>query len=172
MTIGVLVMAYGGPNSLDEVAPYLLDVRGYRPTGPEVVQEVRERYRQIGGRSPILERTQAQAAALEAALNAAADPASPGAIFKTFIGMRHWQPFIKDTLAQMAEAGIRRAVGATRADIVWQFVSEAMLLGLFAGAAGTGLGILATVYLVAENLRMGEAGPQHVVSPERLLSAA
>ncbi len=115
MTIGVLVMAYGGPNSLDEVAPYLLDVRGYRPTGPEVVQEVRERYRQIGGRSPILERTQAQAAALEAALNAAADPASPGAIFKTFIGMRHWQPFIKDTLAQMAEAGIRRAVGQVMA---------------------------------------------------------
>ena len=109
MTIGVLVMAYGGPNSLDEVEPYLLDVRGYRATAPEIVHEVRERYRQIGGRSPILERTRAQAAALEAALN------GNGANFKTFVGMRHWHPFIKDALAEMAAAGIRRAVGLVMA---------------------------------------------------------
>ena len=51
--IGVLVMAYGGPDNLYEVEPYLLDVRGYRPTSHEIVQEVRERYREIGGRSPI-----------------------------------------------------------------------------------------------------------------------
>ncbi|MBI4409049.1 MAG: ferrochelatase, partial [Gemmatimonadetes bacterium] len=53
-TLGVLVMAYGGPTSLDEVERYLLDVRGYRPTPPEIVHEVHERYRRIGGRSPIL----------------------------------------------------------------------------------------------------------------------
>ncbi len=53
--IGVLVMAYGGPSNLDEVEPYLLDVRGYRPTSPEIIQDVRERYREIGGHSPILE---------------------------------------------------------------------------------------------------------------------
>ncbi|MGQ0604081.1 MAG: ferrochelatase [Anaerolineales bacterium] len=109
MTIGVLVMAYGGPNSLDEVEPYLMDVRGGRPTAPEIIHEVRERYREIGGRSPILERTQAQAATLEAALNV------NGTAFKTFVGMRHWHPFIKDTLAQMAGAGITRAVGLVMA---------------------------------------------------------
>jgi len=109
MTIGVLVMAYGGPNSLDEVEPYLLDVRGGRPTAPEIIHEVRERYREIGGRSPILERTQAQATALEAALN------SNGAVFKVFVGMRHWHPYIKDTLAQMTEAGLTRAIGLAMA---------------------------------------------------------
>jgi ferrochelatase len=109
MTIGVLVMAYGGPNSLDEVEPYLLDVRGHRPTAPDVVHEVRERYRAIGGRSPILERTRAQAAALEAALN------SDGLIFKVFVGMRHWHPYIKDALAQMTQAGLTRAVGLVMA---------------------------------------------------------
>ena len=93
--IGVLVMAYGGPNSLDEVEPYLMDVRGYRPTAPEIIHEVRERYREIGGRSPILEQTQAQASALEAALN------TNGRQFKAFVGMRHWHPYIKDTLAEM-----------------------------------------------------------------------
>jgi protoporphyrin/coproporphyrin ferrochelatase len=50
--IGILLMAYGGPNNLEEVEPYLLDVRGYRPTSQEIIHEVRERYRQIGGRSP------------------------------------------------------------------------------------------------------------------------
>jgi protoporphyrin/coproporphyrin ferrochelatase len=104
MTIGVLVMAYGGPNNLDEVAPYLQDVRGGRPTPPEVLNEVRERYRAIGGRSPILERTQAQAQALEVALNA------QGGEFKTFVGMRHWRPYIKDALVSMVGQGVLRAV--------------------------------------------------------------
>ncbi len=107
--IGLLVMAYGGPDNLEEVGPYLMDVRGYRPTAPEIVEEVRERYREIGGRSPILERTQAQAEALESALNA------QEAGFKAFLGMKHWHPFIKDTLTEMCDQGIERAVGVIMA---------------------------------------------------------
>src|SRR5512135_239126 len=106
LMIGLLVMAYGGPNNIDEVEPYLLDVRGYRPTSPEIIHEVRERYREIGGRSPIRERTQAQADALQAAL--CVDWRED---FKVFVGMRHWRPFIKDTLAEMSAAGIEKAVG-------------------------------------------------------------
>ncbi len=105
--IGVLVMAYGGPNNLDEVEPYLLDVRGYRPTAPEIIHEVRERYKLIGGRSPILEQTQTQAEALQAALDSN--------LFRTFVGMRHWQPYIKDTLAHMQAQGIERAIGLAMA---------------------------------------------------------
>lgn len=107
--IGLLVMAYGGPDNIDEVEPYLLDVRGYRPTSPEIIHEVRERYREIGGRSPILEQTRAQAAALELALNAKRQE------FKAFTGMRHWRPFIKDTLVEMQNQGIERAVGLVMA---------------------------------------------------------
>jgi len=107
--IGVLVMAYGGPNTFDEVEPYLLDVRGGRPTAPEIIHEVRERYREIGGRSPILEQTQAQADALESALNA------NGNIFKVFVGMRHWHPYIKDVLVEMQGQGIEQAVGLVMA---------------------------------------------------------
>ena len=107
--IGVLVMAYGGPNNLEEVEPYLMDVRGHRPTAPEIVHEVRERYREIGGRSPILERTQARANALEAALN------TSGKEFKAFIGMRHWHPYIKDALTEMCNQGIERAIGLVMA---------------------------------------------------------
>jgi protoporphyrin/coproporphyrin ferrochelatase len=107
--IGLLVMAYGGPNNLDEVEPYLLDVRGYRPTSQEIIHEVRERYREIGGRSPILEQTQAQANALESALNV------NGKEFKAFVGMRHWHPFMKDVLAEMQAQGIEKAVGVVMA---------------------------------------------------------
>jgi protoporphyrin/coproporphyrin ferrochelatase len=107
--IGILIMAYGGPNSLEDVEPYLLDVRNYRPTSQEIIHEVRERYRQIGGRSPILERTRDQAQALETALNL------HGEHFKTFVGMRHWHPFIDQTLADMSAAGIEKAIGLVMA---------------------------------------------------------
>jgi protoporphyrin/coproporphyrin ferrochelatase len=103
--IGLLVMAYGGPDNLDEVEPYLLDVRGYRPTAPEIIDEVRRRYREIGGRSPILEQTREQAAALETVLNGTRQE------FKAFVGMRHWHPYIKDTLDKMRAQGIERTVG-------------------------------------------------------------
>src|SRR3989441_355230 len=66
--VAVLLMAYGGPGSLDEVEPYLQDVRGGRPTAPELVQEIRQRYARIGGRSPIRELTEAQAAGVGQAL--------------------------------------------------------------------------------------------------------
>ena len=46
--VAVLLMAYGGPNNLGEVEPYLADVRGGRPTKPELVEEIRGRYAKIG----------------------------------------------------------------------------------------------------------------------------
>ncbi len=108
--IGVLVMAYGGPGSLDEVEPYLLDVRGGRATPPHVVAEVRERYRKIGGRSPIAEHPGAQAKGIQRAL-----ASMNGARFRTVVGMRHWHPYIKDTLTELAQAGVHRAVGVVLA---------------------------------------------------------
>ena len=113
LTRNVLVMAYGGPRSLDDVRPYLLDVRNYRPTSEEVFHEITERYAQIGGRSPILELTQAQASALQTALNQNED----GDIdtWRVWVGMRHWHPFIKDVLAEMVEAGVTSAVKMIRA---------------------------------------------------------
>lgn len=107
--IGLLVMAYGGPDNLDEVEPYLMDVRGYRPTSPEIVHEVRERYREIGGRSPLLDQTWEQAKALETALN------TNGQKFKAFVGMRHWHPYIQDTLTEMQSQGVDRAVALVMA---------------------------------------------------------
>src|SRR6266852_6568959 len=77
--IAVLLMAYGGPGRLDEVEPYLQDVRGGRPTAPELVQEIRQRYARIGGRSPIRELTESQAAGVRRALDNR---------FAVYVGMR------------------------------------------------------------------------------------
>jgi ferrochelatase len=106
--IAVLVMAYGGPGNLDEVEPYLKDIRGGRVTRPALVEEIRARYARIGGRSPILEHTRAQAAAIEKRL---------GSRFKTYVGMRHWHPYIQDVVDQIARAGgsHERVVGVAMA---------------------------------------------------------
>ncbi|MEP6572061.1 MAG: ferrochelatase [Gemmatimonadota bacterium] len=107
--IGVLVMAYGGPNRIEDVEPYLLDVRNFRPTSPAVVHEIRERYARIGGRSPILERTETQARALQSALDA------DDAHFRVVVGMRHWHPYIGTALKDLELRGIGRAVGLVMA---------------------------------------------------------
>jgi ferrochelatase len=104
--VAVLLMAYGGPGSLEDVEPYLNDVRGGRPTSPELLHEVRERYATIGGRSPILELTRAQASAVARAL---------GLGFEVFVGMRHWHPYIGEAVDAIVHAGYRSVVGVVMA---------------------------------------------------------
>ena len=63
--IGVLLMAYGSPDNLDDMEAYLNDIRGGRPMSPEFVAEFRGRYEQIGGKSPLNELTFEQAGHVE-----------------------------------------------------------------------------------------------------------
>ncbi|MGH2582258.1 MAG: ferrochelatase [Anaerolineales bacterium] len=111
--IGLLLMAYGSPGDLSQMEDYLLDVRSGTPPSPELVEEITERYRKIGGKSPLLDKTTEQSLTLEKELNKRS-PAS-GANFKAFVGMRHWEPRISKAVKQMAEAGIQRAVAIVMA---------------------------------------------------------
>lgn len=95
-------MAHGTPSSLDDMPAYLTLVRGGRPPSDELVAEMRHNYAAIGGRSPLTDITEAQAAALRTRLG----PDVPVAV-----GMRNWSPFIKDALAGLAAAGVTRVVG-------------------------------------------------------------
>jgi protoporphyrin/coproporphyrin ferrochelatase len=99
--IGVLVMAYGGPASLEEIPGYLADIRSGRPTPREVLDEITENYRAIGGRSPLLEATQRQVDALAARL---------GDGYRCYLGMRHWAPWIEEAVGEMLEDRVTRAV--------------------------------------------------------------
>ena len=104
--IGVLFMAYGGPNALEEIAGYLADIRTGRPTTPAVLEEITNNYRQIGGRSPLLDLTRQQVAGVMEILN----PLDQPALFKEYLGMRHWAPWIEETVGTMIDDGITRAV--------------------------------------------------------------
>lgn len=100
--IGILVMAYGGPNSVEEIPGYLADIRSGRTTPRRILDEIGNNYQQIGGKSPLLEITRRQVAALQAQF----DPSQ----FIFYIGMRHWSPWIEDAIREMLDAGITCAV--------------------------------------------------------------
>ena len=98
---GVLVMAYGTPRDLDDVERYYTDIRRGSAPPPELLEELTERYRAIGGRSPLLEVTTAQAAGLEERLEDV----------RAYLGQKHSAPFIADAVETMARDGIEEAVG-------------------------------------------------------------
>ncbi len=95
----VLLMALGGPDSVEAVEPYLLDLRGGRPTPPELVEEIRERYAATGGRSPVLDITRALGRRLEAMRPV-----------QVFVGLRHWRPRIADAWAEIVAADPEQVV--------------------------------------------------------------
>ncbi len=97
----VLVMAYGTPADLDDVERYYTDIRRGRPPPPELLEELTERYRAIGGRSPLLEITRAQVAGLEERLDGV----------RAYLGQKHSPPSVADAVEEMARDGIGSAVG-------------------------------------------------------------
>ena len=101
----VLIVAFGGPQGLDDIRPFLANVLRGRRVSPERVEEVAHHYERFGGVSPLTELTMKQARALELALGARGVP------LPVRVGMRNWHPFLTDTLAEMARAGQRRAIG-------------------------------------------------------------
>lgn len=92
--IAVLMMAYGGPDSLDDVEAYYIGIRhGHKPS-PQQLKLLKDRYAAIGGSSPLLGITKKQAQLLEEQLNAGLN----GRRFDVYIGMKHWRPFIGEAL--------------------------------------------------------------------------
>jgi ferrochelatase len=99
---GVLLMAHGTPSSMEEMPEYLRLVRGGRPASPELVAEMIHNYEAIGGRSPLTDLTLAQGDALSRRL---------GEDIPVAVGMRNWNPFIKDAIAGLAARGVTRIIG-------------------------------------------------------------
>lgn len=96
----VLLMAYGGPDSLADIPAYLLDIRQGRATPQQLVDEITERYRLIGGKSPLLGITQNAALKLQERIG-----------LPVYVGMRHWRPTIQDVIPQMVADGVRHITG-------------------------------------------------------------
>lgn len=100
----LLLLAFGGPRSLNEVEPFLTRLfRGRRPS-PEQLERVKERYQLIGGSSPLPEITRGQAKELKKKLN------EKGHSFESYVGMRYGHPLIEETLKEIIRDGIKDVI--------------------------------------------------------------
>jgi ferrochelatase len=124
--IGIILLNLGGPDSLRAVKPFLYNLFSDRRIirlGPALFQKpiawlissLRSRkterlYTLIGGRSPILDITREQAAALETALNSSLITHHSSLSFKVYIGMRYWHPLIEEAVTEMSRTGVKKLI--------------------------------------------------------------
>ena len=100
MSAAVVLMAYGSPATAEDIPAYLADIREGRPVSQEAIDELTERYRRIGGRSPLDEVTEAQRARLEREVG-----------LPVFVGMKHWHPRIGEAVEAALAVGAETIVG-------------------------------------------------------------
>src|SRR5216110_3792592 len=97
-------MAYGSAATAEDIPAYLADMREGRPVSQAAIDELTERYRRIGGRSPLDEVTEAQRVGLERELG-----------LPVFVGMKHWRPRIAEAVESALTGGATRIVGVVLA---------------------------------------------------------
>jgi protoporphyrin/coproporphyrin ferrochelatase len=100
----ILVVSFGGPESQEDVIPFLKNVLRGRNVPRERMLAVAEHYYHFGGRSPINQQTRDLIAALESELT------QHGPRLPVYWGNRNWHPMLPETLAQMTHDGVRRAL--------------------------------------------------------------
>lgn len=110
MTVGVIVMAYGTPAAASDIEGYYTHIRRGRPPEADQLANLIERYNAIGGISPLGARTEAQRAAIEAAL----DADEPGN-YLVVLGNKHAAPFVEDGVQTLVDAGVDHIVGVVLA---------------------------------------------------------
>ena len=103
----ILLMAYGSPNRLEEVEPYLTDIRGGRRPSREAVEELTSRYARVGVPTPLLAVSMNLARQLERLLNL--DPPDD-AIYTVHLGMKHWTPRIATAIDEIVDSGADRLI--------------------------------------------------------------
>ena len=138
-TNGLLVMAYGTPATPDDIEAYYTHVRRGRAPSPEQVAELRGRYEAIGGTSPLLQRTAAQAAGIGREL---------GDGWRVELGMKHSPPFIEDGVAALKAAGVSRSIGLVLAPHY-----SRMSVGEYAARAD-GVGVIESWHLEPELIEL------------------
>ena len=98
----VILVGFGGPQSRDDIRPFLANVLRGRRIPQERLDDVVHHYEMFDGVSPLTAITMQQAEGLRRRL---ADTGVP-----VFVGMRNWHPYLEDTFIEMADADVRRAL--------------------------------------------------------------
>lgn len=99
-------MAYGTPYKDEDIERYYTDIRHGRTPSQDLIDDLRSRYHAIGGLSPLAKITQAQAFGLAETLNGMQSDIE----FKTYIGLKHIEPFIEDAVQEMKNDGVEEAI--------------------------------------------------------------
>ncbi|HEU5475218.1 MAG TPA: ferrochelatase [Actinophytocola sp.] len=100
----LLWLSFGGPERPEDVRPFLENVTRGRGVPPERLDEVEHHYQSFGGVSPINRLNRAAIEATRAELEIA------GIELPVYFGNRNWHPMVEDVVAEMANAGVRRAL--------------------------------------------------------------
>jgi ferrochelatase len=100
----LILVSFGGPEGPDDVMPFLRNVVRGRGVPDERLAAVAEHYHHFGGVSPINAQCRELLAALRPELDAA------GVDLPLYWGNRNWHPYLSDTVAQMRDAGVHRAL--------------------------------------------------------------
>src|SRR6202050_2756641 len=100
----ILVVSFGGPESREDVIPFLENVLRGRNVPRERMLAVAEHYYHFGGKSPINDQKRALIAGWEPELG------SHGLQLPIYWGNRNWHPLLADTLRQMRADGVRKAL--------------------------------------------------------------
>ena len=116
---GILVLAYGTPEKPEDIEPYYTHIRGGRPPSPESLENLRERYRLVGGRTPLLDLSKGVADGLQARL----DQQAPGK-YRVYLGMKHWHPYIGAVVPRIVADGVREVIAVVLAPHYSRFSLE------------------------------------------------
>ncbi|HWD40824.1 MAG TPA: ferrochelatase [Fimbriimonas sp.] len=106
---GLLVMHYGTPATIADVAAYYTHIRRGRPPEPAALQDLIDRYQAIGGPSPLTAISAQQAQTIGDGLTHRGIPVG------VYVGSKHASPFVADAVEQMAADNVTQAVGVVLA---------------------------------------------------------
>lgn len=102
---GIILLAYGSPESPGDVKGYLTHIKGGTPPSEAVFRMILDRYRRVGGKTPLLEITVKQSEALRFLLSKEGKKG-----IEVYVGMKHWHPFINETVSRMIKDGITEII--------------------------------------------------------------
>ncbi len=131
----VILIALGGPRSLDEVGPFMTAFMG-RPAPPSVVSAIVDRYKLIGGKSPLPEMVKAQAGALEKEL---------GGNYRVYEGFRYSKPTVAESFDRAVTDGARSVIALSMSP----FATEVTTGAYKSACAGLGSGETCPLFIAS-----------------------
>lgn len=107
--LAVVLLGFGGPESIEAVRPFVEHVAQGRSISPERINQVIDQYKLIGGKSPFNQLTARQAKALEESLK------TNGLDLPVHMGFLHTRPFIKETIGKLVADGYEKLIACIMA---------------------------------------------------------